>query len=557
MSSELQSNPISHSSFLIGQIPKLNDNNKVDWVLGVKTYLKGRKLWKYIDRVVELTEDESKDIDKVEHIEAEKASVLEVIRATISESRKPTIRGIEDPKIAYKTLIERVSQDDGLEVAALIAQIATIRYSSTDSITSFLDNIKDLHTQLAQATATDPELRISDKLLAVFLLLSFPGDAFSTIRDQLFGELKTLSTAKVNSRLRTKSALSYVDETPIAMAAVANKPQTRQTPSAPYRSDKSPSAPCVVKEHWPFTHTNGECSKQQRRANRSTTSSAAPKPNKTSDASNVSNDEKVRRYNQLVASGVVSFNTSAQNTTSSEPAPPSTESDETQCQFATAYNTVAGTSQSTSMSSKPIYADTACNRHMFSDEHFLEDLHEISPTTISVANEDRSSSVVATRMGTVDIKGFDQDGSPTTFKLRNVLYAPALPANLISVSSLYSSGFRTVDPHYGQKTSDSNLYYSNDIVTLPAYKENSPSGFWEFHHSSAPRAYSTSIAERSDTDLWHLRFGHLNHRSTISIMENVMGSSPSPSSNCEACVLGKQTRTSHSGTLPRSSVPLY
>lgn len=205
MSSETQSNSfgnsVSHSSFLISQIPKLNDTNKVDWVLGIKTYLKGRKLWKYIDRVVQLSGEDAKDIDKIEHLEAEKASVLEVIRATISESRKPIIRGIEDPKAAYETLIERVSQDDGLEVAALIAQIATIRFNGSDSITSFLDNIEDLHTQLAQATATDPDLKISDKLLAVFMLLSFPGDSFSTIRDQMFGELKTLSTAKVNSRL--------------------------------------------------------------------------------------------------------------------------------------------------------------------------------------------------------------------------------------------------------------------------------------------------------------------------------------------------------------------
>lgn len=41
------------------------------------------------------------------------------------------------------------------------------------------------------------------------------------------------------------------------------------------------------------------------------------------------------------------------------------------------------------------------------------------------------------------------------------------------------------------------------------------------------------------------------------IMETVMGASPSPASNCESCILGKQTRTSHLGTLPRSSTPLY
>lgn len=313
-------------------------------MLGIKTYLKGRKLWKYFEREIELSSDDAKDLDKIEHLVAEKASVLKVIRATISESRKPTIRGIENPKIAYKTLIERVSQDDGLEVAALIAQIATIRFNGSESITSFLDGIKDLHTQLAQATANDPDLKISDKLLAVFLLLSFPGDSFSTIRDQLFGELKTLTTAKVNSRLRTKSALSTVDESPVAMAAIASKPPSKQS-SAPYRSDKSPSAPCVLKEHWPFTHTNGECSKQQSRLARSGVSpqNNNSKPSKSSD---VSNDEKVKRYNQLVASGVISFNTTTETDNTNTPVEPSNSMSSpqpsTSCQFATAYNAVVG-----------------------------------------------------------------------------------------------------------------------------------------------------------------------------------------------------------------------
>lgn len=489
-------NSVSHSSFLISQIPKLNDNNKVDWVLGVKTYLKGRKLWKYIERVVELSEDDSKDYDKVEHLEAEKASVLEVIRATISESRKPTIRGIEDPKIAYETLIERVSQDDGLEVAALIAQIATIRYSGSKSITSFLDGIKDLHTQLAQATATNPDLKISDKLLAVFLLLSFPGDLFSTIRDQLFGELKTLSTAKVNSRLRTKSALCLVDETPMAMAAVANKSSKQ---ASAYRTDKSPSAPCVLKEHWPFSHTSGECSKQQRRSQRPSPSAHQPNTvNKPSKPTDVGNDEKVRCYNQLVASGVISFNTSAETTSSSSPSadPPPSLPNDTSCQFATAYNAIAHDTGLPNPATKPTYADTACNRHIFGDEQLLHDIYDIDPVRIGVANEDRSSGVVASKMGKARLQGFDAHGSSIVVDLTNVLFSPALPANLILITASYSAGFRTVDPHYGRKTSDKTLYYSDDRVTLPAYKEDSTGGFWKFHHEQAPRAYSKSTSER-------------------------------------------------------------
>lgn len=134
-------------------------------------------------------------------------------------TRLPVIRGIEDPKKAFDTLVDQVSEDDGLEVAALIAKVATIQYTGAEPVSTFLEGIYDLHTQLAEATAKDEDLRISDKLLAVFLLLSFPSDQFSTIRDQLFGDLKNLTTTQVTSRLRTKSTLTTVDDSAIAMVA--------------------------------------------------------------------------------------------------------------------------------------------------------------------------------------------------------------------------------------------------------------------------------------------------------------------------------------------------
>lgn len=190
---------VSHSSLIHGSIPKLTDTNKVDWNLGLKTYLKDRKLWKHVDRDTSLSVEDQKDFDKVEQLECEQATTLEVIRATIPTTRLPAIRGIEDPKLAYKLLISQVSQDDGLEVASLIAKVATTRYSGTETASAFLDNINDLHTQLTEATAEDDDLKISDKLLAVFLLLSFPGDQFGTIRDQMFGDLKSLTTSKVMS----------------------------------------------------------------------------------------------------------------------------------------------------------------------------------------------------------------------------------------------------------------------------------------------------------------------------------------------------------------------
>lgn len=183
MSSTNRSTSVSHSSFLLGQIPKLSDTNKVDWLLGLKTYLRGRKLWKHIERDTLLSEEDAKDLEKVDQLECERATVLEVIRSTVSPTILPIIRGIKDPKKAFQVLVKRVSQDDGLETAALIAKVATSRYNGSDSVINFLDEINDLHTRLAKVTADDPDLKISDKLLAVFLLLSFPSNQFATIRD--------------------------------------------------------------------------------------------------------------------------------------------------------------------------------------------------------------------------------------------------------------------------------------------------------------------------------------------------------------------------------------
>ena len=81
-----------------------------------------------------LSEEDSKDLDKVEQLECERATVLEVIRSTVTSTRLPIIRGIEDPKQAYEVLVKHVSQDDGLEVAALIAKVATLRYTGSESV---------------------------------------------------------------------------------------------------------------------------------------------------------------------------------------------------------------------------------------------------------------------------------------------------------------------------------------------------------------------------------------------------------------------------------------
>lgn len=371
------------------------------------------------------------------------------------------------PNKAFNILIERVSQDDGLEVASLIAKVATLRYNGSDSVTSFLDSVNDLHTQLAEATADDQDLKISDKLLAVFLLLSFPSDQFSTIRDQLFGDLKSLSTAKFASRLRTKSALSSVDESVTAMATYARPTHQPQSRNIIPRTDRSPNAPCYLKEHWSFIHTNSACRTKRSKGGLNQWSNTATSSSQNS--SNLSDSEKIRRFNQLAAAGVIGFNAEVQQSPSAQPSDNLTSTPKPQsaqpepavdCQYATSYNVTVHDESATdpilnvstayppgSATNKPTLADTACNRHMFGEAMFLDNLKDISPVNIKVANADSSSSIVATKMGTARLHAFELDGTPTFIDITNVLYSPSLPANSISITQLYDAGFKNVDPH--------------------------------------------------------------------------------------------------------------
>lgn len=115
---------------------------------------------------------------------------------------------------------------------------------------------------------------------------------------------------------------------------------------------------------------------------------------------------------------------------------------------------------------KPTHA-----RHMFGDAMMLENLRDVKPVDIKVANAHKYYRITASRMRTTRLHAFNLDGTPTYIDVPNVLYSPSLPANLVFITQLYTSGFKTVDPHYGGKTDDLNLYFSESRYIVPAYKD--------------------------------------------------------------------------------------
>lgn len=264
---------------------------------------------------------------------------------------------------------------------------------------------------------------------------------------------------------RTKLTLSSVDNTPIVLNTMAQPKVGSAAPSSkPYRLDKSPSAPCVLKEHWQYSHTNGECARQQHL-------SSAKHPSNSIGTKHhppvfLSKDERARRFGQLIAMRTMSFNTEVVNQGTTNAAPQSSVNaspsvQEPDCHFATSFNVMVidpieeeavnislSTSYNCESMTKPTYADSACNRHMYGDSLLLDDFHDIEPISIRVANNNVSSRIVARQMGTAKICGFDTNGNQTIVNIPHVLYTPSLPANLILVSALYNLGFTLTGTHH-------------------------------------------------------------------------------------------------------------
>lgn len=195
----------------------------------------------------------------------------------------------------------------------------------------------------------------------------------------------------------------------------------------------------------------------------------------------------------MAAAGIIGFNSEAQPQQPSNPTtiaqPPLQPPPSANCQFSTSYNVTVNDESSLphmnmspeyppqSSTHKPTLADTACNRHMCGEAIMLDNLHDIDPVSINVANTDESSRIIATKMGTARLHAFALEETPSFIDIHNILYSPSLPENLISITQLYNAGFKTVDPHFGNSTVDTNLYYSDLRIIVPAYKDGGPRGF--------------------------------------------------------------------------------
>jgi transposase InsO family protein len=152
--------------------------------------------------------------------------------------------------------------------------------------------------------------------------------------------------------------------------------------------------------------------------------------------------------------------------------------------------------------------------------------------------------------------------------LNNVLYVPKLSGNLLSVSHFLrtgaeirfkNEGCELIDKHGDVKCvghMHGNLFImdmevvANDHVriaavdTFPEEDDDAPN-----YEDPDPAAMTVRTASKADNHIWHRRLAHLHNDAVTSMTEEnmvtgmeVMKSDP-PSTPCEPCVKGKQTRS--------------
>ncbi|KAA3474308.1 Integrase, catalytic core [Gossypium australe] len=178
--------------------------------------------------------------------------------------------------------------------------------------------------------------------------------------------------------------------------------------------------------------------------------------------------------------------------------------------------------------SKGWLLDSGCTNHMSPDPTIFKTSDRSCKTKVKVGN---GQFIKAEGKGNVLIC------TPTGDKvISNVLLAPEIDRNLLSIAQLLEKGYSVVFKGKECQIANSNgSSFMSVTMTDKCFKVNWPSD-----------SHSACIASTEDSKLWHQRLGHANFRSMAQMVsEKLVGNftnSVKDNDVCEVCQLRKQAR---------------
>ena len=194
--------------------------------------------------------------------------------------------------------------------------------------------------------------------------------------------------------------------------------------------------------------------------------------------------------------------------------------------------------------------DSGASSHMCNEQSNFKEFVQLQSTE-KVALGDGSTLDVKGE-GTIDMEMILQDGTRRVCVLNNVLYVPNLAYNLVSVSRATDAG-KTVD------FDDSTCEFRNEEDEVIAF--GSRRGTLYFLKCTVKSRECANVTQENTKRLWHRRFGHLCEQSMMNLVKNDLVSKLNCDllgevGTCEACVGGKQCKSSFRSSESVTSTPL-
>ena len=135
--------------------------------------------------------------------------------------------------------------------------------------------------------------------------------------------------------------------------------------------------------------------------------------------------------------------------------------------------------------------DSGATAHICNDRHMFSSLQNVDPFSISIGDK---SEIKAIGRGSIDVL-LSVSGKPQKCILNNVVYAPAMAYNMLSVRIMSRSGKRTVfKEHSCHVEKDGKVIVEGSVVNnLYCLKTYNPDKHGDESHS----------AMVADINLWH------------------------------------------------------
>lgn len=188
------------------------------------------------------------------------------------------------------------------------------------------------------------------------------------------------------------------------------------------------------------------------------------------------------------------------------------------------------------------YADSGATDHMSFQRELFTNFREFSSNECHVkVGDGRKLNVMG--IGDIDVQINNKQG--TTITIKDVLLAPDLDRNFLSVSRATEKGMRAVFEEGAKRV----LFMKDSKIIAEGVRDNRL-----YKMNIRPAEHSLNVASTETLELWHRRLGHVNFKTLKQMIKNKMvndikvDSFPIEIPFCEGCVYGKQ----HRQTFPKS-----